>query len=63
MTSPDHPVETVLWLNCTGCHRLSESRLLMPLVTNQERIVLLCGRCQWKMRPKESVCCVGEAGE
>ena len=53
MTSLDHPVETVLWVNCTGCKRLSEARLLMPIVTSQDRIMLLCGLCQWTMRPKE----------
>ena len=53
MTSLDHPTETVLWVNCTGCKRLYEGRLLMPIVTHQDRIMLLCGLCQWTMRPKE----------
>ena len=57
----DSPTETVLWITCTGCKRLSESRWLMPIVTNQDRIMLLCGLCQWTMRPKESVCCEGDA--
>ena len=55
----DCPTETVLWVNCTGCKRLSESRLLMPIVTSQDRIMLLCGLCQWTMRTKESVSCEG----
>ena len=59
----DSPTKTVLWVNCTGCKRLNEARLLMPIVTSQDSIMLLCGLCQWKMRPKESVCCVGDAGE
>ena len=53
MTSLDHPTETVLCLNCTGCGRVQESKLLLPLVTSQDRIMLLCGLCQWTMRPKE----------
>jgi len=60
MTSLDHPTESVLILNCTGCGRLQESRWLMPIVTPQERIMLLCGQCQWKMTPQEPVCCSGD---
>ena len=56
----DCPTETVLWVHCTGCKRLREATLLMPLVTNQDRMMLLCGLCQWKMRPKETICCTGE---
>ena len=55
----DSPTETVLLVNCTGCKRVQEARLLMPIVTAKDRIMLLCGLCQWKMRPKTSVCCEG----
>ena len=58
MTS-DHPTEMILFVNCTHCKHLYESTLMMPIVTSQDRIMLLCGLCQWKMRPKESVCCDG----
>ena len=56
----DHPTEHILIVNCTACGRLQESKLLMPIVTPQDRIMLLCGQCQWKMRPKEAICCTGE---
>ena len=59
MTSLDHLVETVLWVHCTSCKRLYEATLLMPIVTKQDRMMMLCGLCQWTMKPKEDVCCRG----
>ena len=53
------PTETMLWVPCTGCKKLREATLLMPIVTPQDRMMMLCGLCQWTMRPKESVSCEG----
>ena len=55
----ESPSETILFIPCTACGNVQETRLLMPIVTPQDRIMLLCGLCQWQMRPKESVSCEG----
>ena len=58
MTS-DHPSDVAPVGRCTGCQRMYEWRCLQPMVSPQDRMMVLCGQCSFKMEPMASVSCEG----
>ena len=58
MTS-DHPIDVAQLGRCTGCQRMYEWRCLQPIVSPQDRMMMLCGVCSFKMDTRTSVSCEG----